>query len=118
MRTAAPMRKERLSDEEAFRRFNEFFDLDLFCLAFKYSEEIDAMIRSGVERAFDRRRRGFERMLARHPDTIAENRRRAEAKRLEAERRRRLQRRCRRELLAALKQLAGRWHAKLIVRAA
>ncbi len=118
MRTAAPMRKERLSEEEAYRRFSEFFDFDLYCLELEYGEQIGVMIRLGLERALDHRQQGFERMLAQHPDTIAENRRRAEARRLEAERKRRLKRKRRRELLAALRQLAGKWHAKLIVRAA
>jgi len=118
MHTAVPMREERLSEEDVFRRFNDFFDLDLYCLELEYGEQIGVMIRLGVERALDRRQRGFERMLAKHPDTIAENRRRSVAWRLEAERRRRLQKKGRRELLAALERLAGKWHAKLIVRAA
>ncbi len=118
MRTSAPMRKERLSEEEAYRRFNEFFDLDLYRLQLQYDEEIRAMIRLGVERALDRRQRRFERMLAQHPDTITENRRRSEALRLEDKRRRRLLKKGRRELLAALEQLACKWHARLIVRAA
>ena len=106
-------------EEEAYRRFNEVFDLDLFALELEYDQTISAMIREGVKRGLDERQRAFEAMLADHPATLAENVRRAERTRLEKERLEkaaaRKEEREERRRRAAASHLARRWGAKLVV---
>jgi hypothetical protein len=110
-------RRRRPTEEEAFRRFNEVFDFEVYCLEFEHNERIGAMLREGVREAFDERQQTFHAVLAQHPATLAENARRAETRRLEeehlekiAERRREREERRRR---AGVRHLARRWHAKL-----
>ena len=52
-------------EEEAFRRFNEVIDFELYCLELEYSDKIGAMIREGVKRRLDGKQKAFEAMLAR-----------------------------------------------------
>ncbi len=110
-------RKPVWDEEEAFRRFNEVIDFELYCLELEYSDKICAMIREGVRKVLDAKQSAFDAMLARHPATLAENARRAETRRLEKERLEKIaerqsereeRRRC-----AGVRYLARRWHAKL-----
>ncbi len=116
MRSATKKCHRRLSEEEAFRRFNEVFDLELFALELEYNEKIGAMIRESVKKKLDGKERPFDAMLATHPATLAENAHRAEARRLEkerldkiVERRREREERKRR----AVGHLARRWGATI-----
>jgi hypothetical protein len=116
-RTTRKRRRPVWDEEEAFRRFNEVIDFELYCLELEYSDKIGAMIREGVKRRLDEKQKAFEAMLAQHPATLAENARRAETRRLEKERLEKIaerqsereeRRRC-----AGVRYLARRWHAKL-----
>jgi hypothetical protein len=119
MHATVRKRKRHLSEEEAYRRFNEVFDLDLFALELEYDETISAMIREGVKRALDEKQRVFDAMLTSHPATLAENARRTERTRLEKERLEkataRKEEREERRRRAAVGHLARRWGAKLVV---
>lgn len=110
-------RKPVWDEEEAYRRFNQVIDFELYCLELEYSDKIGAMIREGVKRRLDAKQSAFDAMLAGHPATLAENARRAETRRLEKERLEKIaerqsereeRRRC-----AGVRYLARRWHAKL-----
>ena len=116
-RATRKRRKPVWDEEEAFRRFNEVIDFELYCLELEYSDKIGAKIREGVRKALDEKQQAFDAMLARHPATLAENARRAETRRLEKERLEKIaerqsereeRRRC-----AGVRYLARRWHAKL-----
>ncbi len=117
MPITVPMRKERLSEEEAFRRFNRIFDLELYALVLEYSDEFGAAISGCVKRRLDEEQEAFEAMLAGHPATLAENALRAERTQLEKERLERVAARKkegeRRRRRAAVGHLARRWGAKL-----
>lgn len=117
MSAARRLRRTRLSEEEAYRRFNEVFDLDRFALELQNNEKIGAMIRDGIERALDVKQRASDAVLAQHPATLAENARRVEKRRLEKERLEKIAgRRSEREerrRRAGVRHLARRWHAKL-----
>ena len=117
MRSAIEKRRRRSTEEETFRRFNEVFDFEVYCLELENNQKIGAMILEGVTNALDARQRLFEAALASHPATLAEKARRAEVRRLEkerlekiAERRRECEERTRR---AGVRHLARRWHATL-----
>jgi hypothetical protein len=116
-RATRKRRKPVWDEEEAFRRFNEVINFDLYCLELEYSDKIGAMIREDVKRRLDEKQKAFDAMLARHPATLAENARRAETRRLEkerlekvAERQKEREERTRR---GGVRHLARRWHAKL-----
>ncbi len=117
MRSATKKCRKRFSEEEAFRRFNEVFDLELFALELEYNEKIGAMIRESVKKKLDAKERPFDAMLATHPATLAGNARRAETRRLEKERMEKIaERQSEREERrrhAGVMHLARRWHAKL-----
>ncbi len=121
MRRIRSRRKTRLSEEEAFERFNRVFDFESYCLELEYSETIGAAIREGIRKALDRKQRAFDAVLAVHPTTRAENARRAEARRLEEERLEkaavRKNARERRAMGADVERLARRWGAQLVRRA-
>ncbi len=118
MRRTRTRRRTQLSEEEAFERFERVFDFEVYCLELEYNEAIGAAIREGVRAALDRKQRAFDAILAGHPATLAENARRAEARRLDKERlegvatrrRERYERRRR----AGVMRLVRRWGAKLV----
>ncbi len=116
MRSATKKCRRRFSEEEAYRRFNEVFDLELFALELEYNEKIGAMIRESVKKELDGKERPFDAMLATHPATLAENARRAETRRLEKERLEKIAERQsereQRRRRAGVRHLARRWHAK------
>jgi hypothetical protein len=95
--------RRRLSEEDAYSRFSEMFDLDVFALELEHSDRIGAVIRKGVEDALDRKQRDFEAILAEHPATIAEESLRALARQLEDKR---------------LQKIARRWYTRLVSRRA
>ena len=113
--------KTRLSEEEAFRRFNEVIDFDLYCLQLEYSDKTGAMLREGVKKALDGKQRAFDAVLARHPATLAEKARRAETRHFEKERLEgiaaRRKARERRAVGAGVERLARKWGARLVRRA-
>ena len=121
MRTTRSRRKTRLSEEEAFERFNRIFDFELYCLELEYSETIGNALREGVRAVLDRKQRAFDAMLAVHPASLAENARRAEARCLEKERlagiATRRKARERYAVDAGVERLAHRWGAKLVLQA-
>ena len=121
MRRTRSRRKTRLSEEQAFDSINRVFDFELLCLELEYNEKIGNALREGVETALDCRQRAFDAMLATHPATLAENARRAEARRLEQERlaaiSARREEREERKRRAAVGHLARRWGARLVKRA-
>jgi hypothetical protein len=83
MKPATQRRSRRIPEEEAYGRFAEVFDLDVFALELEYGDRVGAVIREGVEKALDRRQRDFEAVLAAHPATAAEESCRALARQLE-----------------------------------
>ena len=121
MSTVTRPRRTRLSEEEAYKRFNEVFDLDRFALEFEYDEKIGAMLREGVKKALDEEQSAFDAMLAQHPATLAANARRGEARRLEKQSLEkaavRKKARERRAVGAGVERLARRWGARLVRRA-
>ena len=121
MSTVTRPRRTRLSEEEAYRQFSEVFDFEFYALVLEYSDEFAAGIRECVKRRLGERQKAFEAMLARHPATLTENARRAEARRLEEERLEkaavRKKARERRAMGADVERLARRWGAKLVLQA-
>ncbi len=121
MRRTGSRHKARLSEEEAFERFNRVFDFDLYALVLEYSDKFGAAIRECVKRRLDERQKEFDAMLAIHPATIAEKAGRAEARFLKKDRleraaaRRRA--RERRAVGAGVERLAHMWGARLVRRA-
>ena len=107
-----------LGEEEAFNRFNEVFDLDVFTLELEYGEHLGETIRKAVRAQSDRRQAKFDHMLAEHPATRVENARRAEARRLEADRLQRIaarqEEREKRHFDNGLQHLALKWRAQLV----
>jgi hypothetical protein len=104
-------RKTRLPEEEAYRQFSKVFDLELLCLELEYNDRIGAMIRTGVEKALDRKQRVFEAVLAAHPATAAEESCRALSRQFDEERLERIAEGRRRR--GGARHLARRWHATL-----
>ena len=111
-------RDKRLGEEEAFKRFDKVFDLDVFALELEYGDRLGEPIRKAVRAQSDRRQAKFDNMLAEHPATRVENARRAEARRLEAERLQRIaarqEEREKRHFDNGLQHLARKWSAQLI----
>ncbi len=102
----------------AFERFRAIFDFEIFCLELEYYESSGAAIREGAKAALDEKQRAFDAILTRHPATLVGNARRAEARRLEKERREKIaeRRRAREEQRrrTGVKRLAQRWRAALV----
>ena len=121
MRRTGSRHKTRLSEEEAFERFDRVFDFELYALVLEYSDKFGAAIRECVKRGLDERQKAFEAMLAIHPATIAEKAGRAEARSLEKDRLKRAaarrRARERRAVGAGVERLAHRWGARLVRRA-
>ena len=111
-------RNKCLGEEEAFKRFDEHFDLDVFALELEYGGRLGEAINQAVCAKSDRRQAAFDKMLAEHPATRVENARRAKARRLEAERLQRIaarnEAREKRQLQEGLQHLARRWRAQFI----
>ncbi len=109
----SPVRDE----EEAFRRFNEVFDFDLFCLELELNVKIGEAIREEIRTKLGAKQHSFDTMLVQHPATLAESARHAEARRLEQERLEKIaERQSEREehkKCAGVRHLARRWHAKV-----
>ena len=103
--------------ERALEEFSEHFDLELFALELEYNDELGAAIREAVISRLDARQKTFDKMLARHPATMAENARHAEVRRLEEERLEKIAERRRereeRRKCAGVRHLARKWHAKV-----
>ena len=103
--------------EKDLERFSRHFDIELFALELEYNEKLGAAIREAVRKRLDARQKALDGMLARHPATLAENARHAEARCLEEERLEKIaERRGEREertRRGGVRRLARKWHAKL-----
>lgn len=100
-------RRRRLPEQDAFEQFNRCFDHEVYALELEYHPDLGDAILAAVRRRLDGKQVAFEKMLAAHPATLAEQERRERrAREAQASRRRR-------KIRAGLKRLANLWHAKL-----
>jgi hypothetical protein len=92
--------------ERDFEAFSRYCDVEILALEIEYSEDL----RKGLREALDRRQAEFDRMMAVHPETVAE-RERTEWNRAEYEDRMARLREQDRVIPAdvAARQLAKRW---------
>ena len=108
----------RCDEEEAFRKFSEVFDLEVFALELEYNDRLGETICQAVRRESDRKQANFDAILADHPATLAGNVRRSEARRLESARLQtiaaRKEERKKRSMDRELEHLAQKWRAQLI----
>ena len=93
-------------------RFDRAVDVVEFCECLRRDEVLSCALRSAVRERLDSKERAFNVMLAHHPATLAENSRRAEARRLERERLERIAARERRRVDIGLQRLSRRWNAR------
>lgn len=107
--------REGFTEGEAYRRFNEIFDHEILCLELDYN--LGRLFRKEIKRHLNQKQAVFDRMMEKHPATLADNARRAEARRLEKEWRERRaaekEARDKRRLQKSLQRLAKGWGATL-----
>jgi len=97
-------------EERKFEEFLKWFSLEIFSLEILYSEEI----KQGIHEALDKKQAEFDRMMESRSETIAEKTR-WKKNREETEQRKAAHERGSVPVPRAVRQLARRWGAKLVL---